>query len=178
MHFGKLGYENGHLKHPRGLTIHNDKVYVVDSTNIRISVFLTNGTFHQIIGRQQLRSPRDVAITRNNHLLVVDLYHHCIYRFTLDGNYIDKFSSYGADKGQLRGPRSMTVDRNDFIFVADSNNHRVSIFDQQGHHIHSFGTEGTGPGTFNVPCGVALNWKGDIYISDINNKRIQIFSDW
>ena len=88
MHFGKLGYENGHLKHPKGLTIHNDKVYVVDSTNIRISVFFTNGTFHQIIGRQQLRSPRDVAITRNNQLLVVDLYHHCIYRFTLDGNYI------------------------------------------------------------------------------------------
>ncbi|XP_065904911.1 E3 ubiquitin-protein ligase TRIM71-like [Dysidea avara] len=180
MHFGKSGNENGHLQYPKGLTIHNDKVYVADSGNKHISVFLTNGTFHQIIGRQhvQLNHPLDVAITSNDQLLVVDIYYHCIYRFTLDGNYIGKFSSPGADKGHLNRPYSITVDPTDLILVADSFNHRVSIFDQHGNHIHSFGTKGTDPGQFNVSLGVALNWKGDIYIGDHENKRIQIFSDW
>ena len=35
---------HGHLQFPKGLTIHNDKVYVADSGNKCISVFLTNGT--------------------------------------------------------------------------------------------------------------------------------------
>ena len=178
LQFGFLGSDNCQLKYPKGLIVHNGKVYVADYSNGRISVFLTNGTFHQIIGKQQLRSPHDVAITSNDELLVVDCTHNFIYRFTVDGDFIGKFSSSGADKGQLDSPYSIVADPNDFILVADSSNDRVSVFDRYGHHIHSFGTTGTGLGEFARPYGVAVNRKGDIYVSDHNNKRIQIFSDW
>ena len=57
---------------------------------------------------------------------MADYNHDYIYRLTLDGNYIGKFSSRSADKGQLGSPYSVTVDPNDFIFVAEVGNYRVS----------------------------------------------------
>jgi len=176
--FGFLGTDDSQLKYPKGLAIHNDKVFVADSHNSRISVFFTDGTFHQIIGKQQLCNPHDVAVANGDELLVVDCTQNFIYRFTLEGNFIGKFCGGGTEKGQLNGPYSIAVDPNEFILVADSNNDRVSIFDQYGHHIHSFGYTGTGLGEFSRPYGITLDRNGNIYVSDHNNKRIQIFSDW
>ena len=53
----------GKTIYPIGLTVHNGKVYVADSGNRRISVFLTDGTFHQTIGRGWLGLPYDVVVT-------------------------------------------------------------------------------------------------------------------
>jgi len=65
--------------------------YVADWGNRLISVFLTDGTFLQLIGKGQLGCPYDVAVTGDDKLLVVDSKHDCIYKFTLDGNYIGIF---------------------------------------------------------------------------------------
>ena len=92
-------------------------------------------------GRRQFGAPRDVAVTSNDELLVVDwddnciyrytldggkiIYHsnellvggcdnHCIYRFTLDGDYIGKLSNHGDE---LHQPESITIDPNGFILV-------------------------------------------------------------
>ena len=133
LQFGRYGSDDGEMKYPRGLTVHNGKVYVADCYNNHISVFLTDGTFHQTIGRGQLGSPRDVAVTSNDELLVVDCSHNCIYRFTLDGDYIDKFSNHGDESSR---PFSITIDPNDFILVTDSGNHQVVIFDSFGNLVH------------------------------------------
>jgi len=77
-----------------------------------ITVFLTDGAFHQTIGRGQCGHPVDVAIASNDELPVVDFSHNCIHRFTLDGDYIDQFSNHGDE---LCHPRSITIDPNDFI---------------------------------------------------------------
>jgi len=89
LRLGKYGSDDADLYHPEGLTVHNGKVYVADSYNSRISVFYTNCTFHQTIGKGQLDDPTDVAVTSNNELLVVDQRHYYIYRFTLDGDYVN-----------------------------------------------------------------------------------------
>jgi len=82
LQFGRYGSGDGEINQPNCLTVYNGKVYVVDELNKRISVFLTDGTFHQTIGRGQLNSPVDVAVTSTDELLVVDYYDLCIYRFT------------------------------------------------------------------------------------------------
>jgi len=86
LRFSSFGFDDGEMEYPEGLTVHNGKVYVADYGNKHISVFLTDGTFHQTIGRGQMGYPTDVAVTSNDELLVVDRIHHCMYRFTLDGN--------------------------------------------------------------------------------------------
>jgi len=85
---------------------------------------------------------------------VVDRYHHCIYRFTLDGNYIDKFSIHGDE---LHYPIYITIDPNDFTLVTDEGNDRVVIFNKYGNLVHKFGSRGSGDGEFSFPCGIAVN---------------------
>ena len=176
--FGSSGSGNGQLNHPIGITIHNNKVFVSDSGNDCISVFHTNGQFSHIIGKGQLGEPYDVTVNTNNQLLVADITHHCIYTFTLDGNYVSKFAIRGSDTGQLSSPHSLTNDLYGFILVAEYGNHRVSIFNKDGKFIHCFGSKGSDDGKFNRPVGIAISPNGNIYVSDHCNKRVQIFSTY
>ena len=175
---GCSGSGNGQLNCPVGITIHNNKMFVTDPGNGRISVFHSNGQFSHIIGKGQLGHPFDVTVNTNNQLLVADMFHHCIYTFTLDGNYVSKFASCGSDRGQLKYPYSLTADLYGIILVADSCNNRVSIFNKDGKFIHCFGSCGSDDGKFNNPNGIAISPNGNIYVSDGNNKRLQIFSTY
>ena len=176
--FGSLGSGNGQLNGPKGITTHNNKVFVAEYGNGRISVFHTNGQFSHIIGKGQLDRPYDVTVNTNNQLLVADRAHHCIYTFTLDGNYVSKFATQGSAGGQLSHPFSLTTDLYGFILVADSGNHRVSIFNKDGKFIHCFGSYGSDDGKFNCPRGIALSPNGNIHVTERDNKRVQIFSTY
>ena len=175
---GSYGSGNGQLNHPIGITTHNNKVFVTEESNQRISVFHTNGQFSHIIGKGQLGNPYDVTVNTNNQLLVADIDHHCIYTFTLDGNYVSKFATEGSARGQLSGPCSLTTDLYGFILVAEEGNHRVSIFNKDGKFIHCFGSKGSDDGKFQYPYGIALSPNGNIYVTDYGNKRVQIFSTY
>ena len=174
--FGSHGSGNGQLNGPIGITTHNNKVFVTEDGNHRISVFHTNGQFSHIIGKRQLGEPYDVTVNTNNQLLVTDCSHHCIYMFSLDGNYVSKFTSYGSDRGQLSYPYGIITDLYGFTLVAENTNNRVSIFNKDGNFIHCFGSLGSDDGKFTNPCGIAISPNGNIYVSDFDNKRIQIFS--
>ena len=175
-HYGGYGLGNGQLSIPVGITTHNDKVFVTEQGNQRISVFHTNGQFSHIIGKGRLDCPFDVTVNTNNQLLVADYHHHCIYTFTLDGNYVSKFASQGSDKGFLLKPIGLTTDMYGFILVVESGNSRVSIFSKDCNFMYCFGSNGSDDGKFKNPRGIALSPNGDIYISDAANKRVQIFS--
>ena len=176
--FGSSGSGNGQLKGPIGITIHNKKAFVTEEGNHRISVFHTNGQFSHIIGKGQLGHPYDVTVNTNNQLLVADYSHHCIYTFTLDGNYVSKFASYGSGRGQLNNPLSLTTDLYGFTLVVEFCNDRVSIFNKDGIFIHCFGSRGSDDGEFRYPLGMAISPNGSMYVSDTYNKRIQIFSTY
>jgi len=75
-----------------------------------VSVFHVNGQFSHIIGSGHLRSPYDVAVTANDQLLVADYNDNCIFRFTLDGTYVDKFSD-----DHLNNPAGVITNLNGFI---------------------------------------------------------------
>ena len=174
--FGSYGQHDGQLHEPYGVTIHYNKVYIADRRNERVSVFQTNGKFCFTFGSPYLASPRDVAVSSGNQLVVSDHGSHCIFTFTLDGHYVGKFGSPGSGRGELDSPYGLTTDLNGFIIVADNGNHRVSVFDRDGNCIHCFGSKGFVKGQFNYPCGIAVSPNGSIYVSDHSNHRIQIFS--
>ena len=176
LQFGSKGCGDGNLLSPRGLAVHDHKVYVTDCDNHRVSVFQTDGKFHHTIGSGQLGKPHDVTVNGNNQLLIADYSHHCIYTFTLDGDYVGKIGTRGTGRGQLSYPYGVTVDLYGFILVADTDNHRVSIFDKFGNFISCFGSKGSAIGQFQRPNGIAVSVNGNIYVSDLNNNRIQMFS--
>jgi len=166
--------------HFRGLTAHNGKVYATNNAQC-VSVFLTDGTMCQTIGRehsdwlvynrtfaQYVRGfAHDVAVTSNDELLVVDHNHNCVYKFTMDGDYMGKFTQFDG----LIYPRCIAIDPHGYIFVVD--NCQVVIFDKDGNFVHSL----------RCPArGIAINKNGDIYlISQIRHndcQKIQVFSNY
>ena len=173
LQFGRYGSDDGELKYPYGLTVHNDKVYVANTDNNCISVYLTDGTFHQTIRGGS--DPCEIVITSVNELLVVNSRHNCAYKLTLDGDCINKFYSSGDG---MCDSSSIITDSSGFIFVADSGKDRVIVFDKHGTRIHMFGSAGSDEGQFLYPCAIAVNKNGDIYVSNHHNKRIQIFSNY
>ena len=168
LQFGSKGASDGQLICPSGITIHNNKLYVADKGNKRISVF--NGQFCFTFGSEHLACPCDVTVSSDKQLLVADCSNHCICTFTLAGQYLGKCGTRGSGRGQLYNPCTLTTDLNGCILVGDGN-HRVSVFDKYGNCIYCFGSNGQ----FSVPCAIALDHNGNIYISDSNMKRIHIF---
>ena len=178
LQFGSRGASDGQLNGPIGIAVHKDKVYIADYSNERVSVFQTNGQFYNTFGFDVLGRLEDVAVSADKYLVVAGYEPHCIYTFTLDGNYIGKFGTKGSDRCEFDDPYGIIGDLYGFIIVADTNNHRVSIFDKYHHCIHCFGSNESNDGQFNCPHGVALSPNGSIYVSDYGNKRIQIFSNY
>ena len=175
LQFGSQGSENGQLNNPLGITSHNGKLYVVEHNNDRISVFQLDGQFSHIIGSGHLKHPWCIAVSSNDQLLVTNTGHHCISTFTLNGNYVGKFGTYGIGRSQLSSPVGIATDMYGFILVTEVGNHRVSIFDKDGVFVHCFGSNGSGHGQLSYPRAISISFTGDIYISDTFNKRIQIF---
>ena len=178
LQFGSRGASDGQLDGPYGIAVHNDKVYIADYHNKRVSVFQTNGQFYNTIGSNILGKLEDVAISADKYLVVAGYNPDCIYTFILDGHYIGKFGTKGSGRREFDDPYGIIGDSYGFIIVVDSNNHRVSIFDKHHHCIHCFGSNGSANGQFNCPRGIALSPNGSIYVSDHCNKRIQIFSNY
>ena len=176
LQFGDNRADGGKLNCPVGLAVHHHKLYVAECNDCRISVFQTDGKFLNTIGSERLGRPYDVTINGSNQLLVVDFSHHCVYMFTLDGDFVGKFGTHGTSQGDLNIPRGVAVDLYGFILVADSLNHRVSIFDEDGNYVSCFGSKGSAIGQFQHPYGIAVSANGNIYVSDHDNKMIKIFS--
>jgi len=72
LQFGYRGSGNGQLYSPYGITVHNDRLYIAEYNNQRISVLQLNGQFCWIIRAGQLNCPWDVTVSANGQLLVAD----------------------------------------------------------------------------------------------------------
>ena len=168
-HLLQFGGKDNQLNFPLGITVHCDKVFVADHAG-HISVFQTNGQFSHIIGKGRLGSPHGVTVNTNDQLLVADNRHHCIYTFTLDGNYVSKFNS-----SHLLSPTGLTTDLYGFILVVvdDGVSDGVSIFNKDGKFIHYF--EGSDDDKLVCPIEIALSPNGNIYVTDGCKKRVQVF---
>jgi len=176
---GYYGFYYGQLKHPVGITVYNKKVFIVDMKNHRISVFQCDGQFSHVIESDKLNHPYDVAVSKDNQILVANWYHHCISIFSMDGDYLGEIGgTNGRHKGQLAKPCGVTIDLYGFVIINEWHNNRASIFNKDGIFVHCFGSFGSDNGRFIFPYGIAVSPDGSIYVTDHNNQRIQIFSDY
>ena len=127
-----LQFGSDKLKLPEGITTLNNKVYVAYFKHKHIVVFDTDGQFCTSFGSKHLSGPTDVAVSKDNQLLVLDSVQGCIFTFTLDGKCVGKLVCE-----DLAGVTSTLLVRSShgFVLVADCGNHRVSIFDKFGNYV-------------------------------------------
>lgn len=124
------------------------------------------GQFHNPVGT--------VLNPPTNELFVVDIWRHCVQKFSADGRtFISKFGSEGYGNGALCNPRAIALDSiSSRLFVVDDTR-LVQSFTLDGDFVSEIGK-----GELSYPCGVAIlhNDSGSLlFVSDANLHCIVVF---
>ncbi len=139
-------------------------------------------------GPGQFRAPRGIAVSTDGFVYVADSQNHRIQKFTLDGQFVAAWGSYGdcgmimPDPGTFCEPWGVAVAPNGDVYVADTWAHRVQRFTADGAFVSQWGVFGQhavgdplGQARFYGPRAVAVGSDGHVYVVDTGNKRIQVF---
>uniref|UniRef100_A0A1X7U3U1 RING-type domain-containing protein n=2 Tax=Amphimedon queenslandica TaxID=400682 RepID=A0A1X7U3U1_AMPQE len=171
------------LKRPWGVAVSSDgHIMVTEWGNGCLSILnkeglkLTSIGGEDGIGSIKFVSPRGVAMTHDNLILVTD--DHRICKIAMNGNCIASVGEKGYGRLQFNTPSGVTVSPiTSQIFIADRYNHRIQVLNQDLTFSHCLDKQGTGPGEFFKPRGVAFDTEGSfLYVADCNNHRIQKFT--
>jgi len=162
-------------------TTTNDDVVVVDFTNKEVIILDKDmnliRSFGQESGDSKLNNPIGVAVGYNV-IAVSEWSDHVVKKFTLLGDYLSKFGSYGSRDGQFKNPRGLTFNSKGLLYVVDVNNGRVQTFDNNNNFLFKFGSRGSNPGQFQYPCYIALDSSDQVYVTDCSdNGGIIVFSE-
>src|SRR4051812_5565081 len=93
--------------YPNGPAIdHNGNVYIADTYNHRIQVFMSDGTYLRSWGSQghglgQSGGLSSIATAHNGNVYIADTYNHRIQVFASDGSYLRGWGSEGNGQGQF-----------------------------------------------------------------------------
>ncbi|GAB6032262.1 hypothetical protein CHUAL_010903 [Chamberlinius hualienensis] len=181
MKIGSRGSEPGAFTWPRGIAVGPDSsIVVADSSNHRVQVFNSQGTFFKEFGTYgsgegEFDCLAGVAVNRIGQYIISDRYNHRIQVFDPSGRFLRCFGSQGTSDGKLNCPWGVATDSLGFIYVCDKENHRIQVFQSDGTFVGKFGSLGNKPGQLEHPHYIAVSSTNKVIISDSNNHRIQIF---
>ena len=157
----------------------NNRVYVCDTLNHRITILNHDLTFHGSFGSQgqeteQFNKPEGISVDSKGNILVADYLNNRIQVFTASGHHLSSIT-HTTPGQRLQGPASVAVGPDDWVYVVEFDTDRVSVFDENGKCIKSFGKQGDKDGEFNNPHCIAVSDDVCVYVSDNDNNRVQLF---
>jgi len=160
------GHNHASLNQPMGISVSNDKVFVVDRGNGRIVVLTLDLQYLFSFGSRgrdkgQFEDPWDIATDTNGIVYVTDIKMHTLHVFDNKGEYRGQIGVEGTQKGRLSRPSGIAIDNFGRIFVCEFGNHRVSIFHISSEFINCFST---GLNMVN-PHSITIDEDGFVYVS-------------
>ena len=162
--FGREGSEDNQLKYPYGICVDPyGSVYVADSSNNRIAIFHSDGSFRTIT-HETIKCPTGVAFDPSGNLHVVSRDSNIVNIFNREGDLM--LQPYG--KGNLSSPWGIAIDEEGYSFIVEYNgtSSRLQVFDPD----HKLMKTVSG---FNYSEGVVIADDGSIFVGDGNNYRIR-----
>ncbi len=184
-HFGSFG--GGIEGNPAIAADH--KVYVADSSNNRIQVFNSDGSYFTTYGsygnsNAEFDYPTNVAINPvNGDILVSDSNNQRVQVFSSAWGFkttIGTTGSEGSGDGQFSWPQGLAVDASGNVYIGDFNNTRVQKCVLDGANYTCITLIGA-PGEYNqefgqlAPRSISVDQAGNIYVSDEWGARVQVF---
>ncbi len=183
--FSKSGGDAGEIKGVRELAVSvNNKIYVVERSNNRISVFNDQGLFFYHIGNQgssstRLSNPTHIALDADENVYVLE---------AGDKNRVSIFTSKGILLKQVKAKQlaklfgssidfsAMTADLNGTLYLADDNSRKIFIYDWRKNEIlNQLGTLGQSRGQYRSIDFLSVNDKGQFAVLDKINKKVEIY---
>ena len=171
------------LKDPCGVAVSDDgHVIVTEPSGHCVTILDNEGKKVKSLGGKggsgnvQFSSPRGVAITPDNFILVSDESHR-IQKISMDGDCIASVGGKGSGPLQFNDPAGIAIfPITGQVYIADWFNNRIQVLNPDLTFSHSFGSEGSANGQFYKTCDIAIDSQGLVYVTDFINHRIQKFS--
>ena len=161
-----------------------ERLYVTDEQNHRVTVFDSNGQFLHKWGTPgrgdgEFNGPAGVAAgpsagSGGDAIYVVDQHNARVQKFDSGGGFVGQWGSLGSGPGQFNLPWGVATDAAGSVYVADWRNDRIQKFTAEGEFLAAFGSAGYGEGEFQRPTQVAVDGEGYIYVADWGNERVQV----
>lgn len=176
---GPLALGDGQFYEPWGVAVDGEgTIYVADTWNGRIQVFMADGSFVRQWGvfaiaqgdandANALFGPRGLSIDLDGNLLVADTGNKRIIRYRPTGEYVNQVGGGGVTAGRFEEPSDVAVDpTNGTILVADAWNGRIQRFGSDLVYQSEFAVPGwAGRDVFQKPS-LAVSRVGTVYATD------------
>ena len=175
---GTEGQTDGQFNEPRGLcTDYSGDVFVADCYNHRVCIFSHDLKFTSKLGVGQLDYPKDVKLTPDCQVVVLDCSPECVHFYSRNGHLLSSCVSRGRGPEYLVTiPSFLCMDIAGNLIISDWDNDSIKIISKSGHLIHTIGKKGHGIGEFAFPHGISVSKSGVIFVvSDNANFSIQCF---
>ena len=175
---GTVGQTYGQFKGPAGLcTDYSGDVFVADSGNNRVCIFSHDLKFISKLGIGQLKYPKDVKLTPDCQVVVLDESPECVHFYSRNGHLLSSCVSQGeGPKYLVYEPEFLCVDLAGNLIISDWSTHSIKIISKSGHLIHTIGKYGNGIGELWCPDGISVSKSGVIFVVSVNrNFSIQCF---
>ena len=159
----------------------NDEVVIVDCGTKKVVIFDKDlkliRTFGQGSGDSKLYNPIGVAV-HHDVIAVSEHTDHVVKKYSLQGDYLSKFGSYGSGGGQFNYPQGLCFNSKGLLYVVDYSNHRVQVFRENNVFLFKFGSKGHNPGQFQHPRYIAVDSSDQVYVTDwADDGGIHVFSE-
>lgn len=144
------------LSSPRGLAVHDRKIYIAEAAGGRVTVYDRDGRLLQTIGTAggagtgHLVEPVDVAVAPNGDVWVVNSGNNRLERFAADGRPIGSVQIPGWT-GQRLKEVYLAIGRDGTLYVGDWDARAVRRFRPDGRELPALGT------AISEPSGLALD---------------------
>lgn len=176
-----------HLSH---VTVKADgsRLYVVDTGGVDTQdhwVRVFNGVSGEHLrdigtrGREegQFNLPRDLELTDDGKLYVVDGGNFRVQVFDESGAFLSKFGSIGSRYGQFSRPKGIAVDSAGNVYVSDTAFGNFQIFNAEGQLLLFVGGRSNepGPARYTLPAGIDVDEDGRVYFVDQFFRKIDIY---
>ena len=161
---------------PRGVTLHDNQLYICDCNNHRIQVFDLDLNFVRCIGsrgngRGEFIAPHDVKFDTAGNMYIAERGNERVQVMDSSGHFIRSFGQ--EEEGKLREPSGLHI-ADKYVYVSDSHGHCIVVYETSGQFkfVTSFGRRCQKEGE---PRCITSCADGFIYVCDSSNNRVQIF---
>jgi len=175
--FSQSGRDAGELDDPRSVAVSiNEKIYVGDFKNKRVSVFNNQGLFLYTIGQELLR-PTHVSIDAEENVYVLEGPTR-LSIFSVTGELIARFSAKDLKPffGETPEFSAMTADLDGNLYIGDEVQSRVTVFDWRNQKVlGQFGSLGQSRAQYREISDLSVNAVGQIAVLDKKNGKVEVF---